>query len=175
MQRDPFLSNALPTPPFAAFRNHLSIGGMLSHKRKIFNSHPIQPSMDPNKSVEFVHQRYNRPRRKQVLDKLNISKVLRSTDHSCGNRRCLVCPLLRHPNFVPSTVKETTHPVDTSLHCRSMGVIYLFTCCRCNKQYVGQTEKNMRQRLAKHKMSLKTAPMTLYSHFLRYIPPHEHT
>ena len=118
--------------------------------------------------MNFVHQKFNRPRRKEDLAKIRKPQLLRSVDHTCGNRRCLVCPSLFHPSFVASRTYQTTHPVESNLHCRSLGVVYLLSCRRCGKQYVGQMAKIMRERLARHRVSLKTAPMSLYSHFLKY-------
>ena len=115
-----------------------------------------------------MHQRFNRPRRIQDLQKSRLSKLLRSVDRCCGNTRCLFCPLLFHPKYVASRTKQTTHPVSHNLRCTTLGIVYLLTCGRCGKQYVGQTANNMRQRLARHKASFKVAPMSLYAHFTRY-------
>ena len=166
--RDPFLSQALPTPPFPAFKNHPSLGAMLSHKRKQFDSKPEQPSLRPERGIDFVHQRFNRPRRIQDLKKSKLPKSLRSVDRCCGNTRCLVCPLLSHPNYVASRSKQTTHPVGNNLRCTTPGIVYLLTCRRCGKQYVGQTAKTMRERLARHKASFRVAQMSLYAHFTQY-------
>ena len=93
---------------------------------------------------------------------------LRTTDRTCDNQCCQVCPRLNHPSYVASTVHQTTHPVDSNITCRTSGVVYCFTCRRCGKQYVGETVKCMRERLPRHKTSFRTAPMTLYSHFTQY-------
>lgn len=166
--RDPFLSQALPTPPFPAFKNHPTLGALFSHKRKRFDSVPEQPTLHRERGIPFAHLRFNRPRRKQDLNKLQMPKMLRSADRSCSNKKCLACPLLLHPNYVASKTRDTTHPVTHNLRCTTMGVVYLLTCRRCGKQYVGQTAKSIRERLARHRASFRVAPMSLYSHFIRY-------
>ena len=100
------------------------------------------------KGHPFAHLRFNRPRRKQDLNKLQMPKMLGSADRSCSNKTCLACPLLLHPNYVASKTRDTTHPVTHNLRCTTMGVVYLLTCRRCGKQYVGQTAKSIRERLA---------------------------
>ena len=158
----------LPTPPFLACRNHPTIGQLLSHKRRKFGSCPQHEALQPEKGVCFVAPRYNRPRRRQDLAK-NLSTItLRPRDLSCSNPRCLVCPLLRRPTFLASTSNQTTHPVEKGLHCLSRGVVYVMTCRHCGKQYVGETGQTVRQRFARHRLKMPTAPMTLYSHFLRF-------
>lgn len=166
--REPFLTEALPTAPFTAYRNHHSVGALLSHKRRTFHTIPCQATLQPDHMMAFAPQKFNRPRRRGVLIKTRPPITLRTVDLTCGNNRCLVCPRLAHPNYVASTVHQTTHPVDISLKCYTKGVVYLFTCRKCGKQYVGETAKCMRQRWAQHKVNFRTAPMTLYAHFIRY-------
>ena len=166
--REPFLTRALPTPPFAAFKNHPCVGSVLSHKRLKFGSDPQHPTLQPANGIQFSHQKFNRPRRRQDLAKAHPPQFLRPVDQTCGNRRCLVCPVLLHPTFVVSQTYQTTHLVQARLHCQSVGVIYLLICRRCGKQYVGQTARSMRERFARHRASFRTAPMSLYSHFLRF-------
>lgn len=169
VHREPFLARALPTAPFTAFRNHRSLGALLSHKRRKFHSTPTHPTLQADRSTPFRPQRFNRPRRKRDLAKAHqAAAILRSVDRTCDNRRCQVCPRLRHPKFVASTVHQTTHPVDQSITCTTLGIVYCLICRRCGKQYVGETTKCMRARLARHKTGLRTAPMSLYSHFIRY-------
>ena len=166
--RDPFLSRTVPTPPFPAFKNHPTLGALLSHKRKQFHSVPVQPSLRPERGIPFIHPRFNRPRRKQDLNRAGAPRVLRTVDRSCGNKRCLVCPFLQHPNYVASKTNGTTHPVTHGLRCTTTGVVYLFICRRCGKQYVGQTARNIRERLSRHRANFRVAPMSLYAHFIRF-------
>ena len=158
MQGDRFLWVTVPNPPFLTCRNHRTVGKILSHKRRDFGTMLPQPTLCPENGTEFCPQKFNRPRRKQDLIKNRPSTTLSHTDHTCGNTRCQVCPHLRRPNFVASTANLKTFPVDTSLKCTTSGVIYLLTCRRCDKQYIGQTAQSMRQRLARHKLNFKSAP-----------------
>ena len=120
---EPFLAQALPTAPFMAFKNHHSTGALLSHKRRKFHSKPVQDTLQADRSVPFRLQRFNRPRCKTALTKVHQPAALRDFDRTCENRHCQVCPNLTHPNYVASTVHQTTHPVDTALTCRSQGFV----------------------------------------------------
>lgn len=165
---DPFLSVAVPTAPFLAFRNHPTLGRILSHKRRVFSDCPPHPSLHPSRGAQFTFQRFNRPRRAQDRHKLKAPVLLKRIDHTCGNRRCTVCPRLSLAPYITSHSNGRTVPVNNSLHCRSEGVIYALSCKRCGKQYVGQTAGTMRHRFAQHRCSLKSTTMSLYSHFIRY-------
>ena len=165
---DPFLSVAVPTAPFLAFKNHPTLGRILSHKRKEFQDCPSHPSLQPDHMAQFTFQKFNRPRRAQDRQKLKIPTCLRRVDRSCNNKRCTVCPRLSSAPYITSHSNGRTIPTNNTLHCQSKGVIYALACRRCGKQYVGQTTGTMRHRLAQHRSRLRSAPMSLYSHFIRY-------
>ena len=153
VQKDPFLYTALPTPPFLARKNHLYIGQVLSHNLK---------------SVSHSNTKNQQAKAQTGLDQGSPTYEPKVHRSFVWKPSLPVCPQLLHPNYVASTTTKMTHPVDTTLHCRSQGVVYLFTCRRCNKQYVGQTGRSMEERFASHRHKFRTAPMSLYSHFLHY-------
>ena len=142
-QNDPFVERNLPTPPVLACRNHPTIGQLLSHKRKTFDSSPQPTSVSMDNATHFTLLRFNRPRRKQDLLRSHPNITLLTRDHNCGNLRCLVCLRLRKPAFLASTRNHTTHPVEAGLHCMTVDVVYVMTCCRCGKQYVVETARTM--------------------------------
>ena len=94
--------------------------------------------------------------------------TLRSSDYTCSNSRCIVCPRLSRDKYITSNHTGTSFQLDRNLHCLTEGVVYALECTLCRKQYVGQTERHMRYRFAAHRYKFKTTPMSLYSHFLRY-------
>ena len=165
---DPFVSMAVPTAPFLAFKNHPTLGRTLSHKRKLFGDCPPHPSLHPSRGVQFSFQRFNRPRRAQDMRHLRVPASLRRVDRTCGNRRCTVCPQRTLAPYITAHSKGVTIPVNNGLHCLSEGIVYALSCRRCGKQYVGQTARSMRHRFAQHRSALKTVTMSLYSHFTRY-------
>ena len=158
----------VPTAPFLAFKNHATLGKILSHKRNVFHASPLHPSLQPSRRVHFTFQKFNRPRRVQDRFKLNAPMALRRVDHTCNNRRCTMCPHLLLAPYIASHSNGRTVPVDNTLHCMSRGVIYAFSCRSCGKQYVGETGSTMRHRFAQHRNRFMSEPMSLYSHFIRY-------
>ena len=92
------------------------------------------------------------------MAKSHLPAMLRRRDHTCKNSRCLVCPLLHRPNYVASMTNQKTFPVDTSLHCSSHGIVHLLTCRHCSKQYVSQTARSMRERLARQRLKFRWHP-----------------
>ena len=116
--REPFLARAVPTAPFTAFKNHYSIGALLSHKRRKFHSKPVQDTLQADRSVPFRLQRFNQPRRRTALTKVHQPAALRASDRTCGNQCCQVSPNLTQPDYMASTVHQTTHPLNTALTCR---------------------------------------------------------
>lgn len=172
---DPVLPYLVPTPPFCAFSNHKTLGKWFSHKRKKFASR----CPDIKTRAEFSLLKFNRPRPGRVLRQLRgiehttdnhsqSSNTLRPTDHTCTNKRCLVCPRLTHTKYLASKHTGKHFPLRQKLTCQTKGVVYVLACELCGKQYVGQTSSTLRHRFAQHKYNFTRAPMSLYSHFLRF-------
>ena len=56
--------------------------------------------------------------------------------------------------FMDNVEKRSFH-INHSFDCDSQGVVYLITCKRCGKQYVGSTTTPFRLRFNNHKSSLR--------------------
>ena len=52
----------------------------------------------------------------------------------CGGRACACCKVM-----TPTQVAKSSNgaPVKHQTNCKSKNVVYLITCAKCNKQYVG--------------------------------------
>ena len=76
----------------------------------------------------------------------------------------IVLPLLvvLQFNFQPRT--------DT---CESKNVVYLITCARCNKQYVGETSRTYRKRILEHRNYVKRKDMSAATGRHFNIPGHK--
>ena len=55
--------------------------------------------------------------------------------------------------FSSSSTHKSYH-IRHNISCDSFKIIYLITCRRCKKQYVGQTEQTLRQRMNSHRHSI---------------------
>ena len=63
------------------------------------------------------------------------------------------CPIDIHvlpSKKVTSTLTGETHTIQGEYHCFTTGVIYLTTCAKCKKQYIGQTGRTLHHRIREH-------------------------
>ena len=75
--------------------------------------------------------------------------------YKCGNINCDICNVLYLSNEFQSTVTEKRYHINFKFDCNSINVIYLLTCKRCRKQYVGYTITKFRSRFNQYKSHIK--------------------
>ena len=72
--------------------------------------------------------------------------------------KCTYCPLIKRR---PTVTCNFTHKSFNTLNlpknftCEINNVIYLITCSKCNKHYVGETSRALRQRMYEHRHSVQ--------------------
>ena len=119
---------------------------------------------------------YRRP--KNLKDHLVRAKLHRMDEvvvgmFKCEGKRCKVCDSVVVGNTFRSTVSGRIFYINHRFNCDSSGVVYLITCKKCEKQYVGNTVTPFRKRFNNHKSSLnrfgkgqkEICGKHLYSHF----------
>ena len=72
----------------------------------------------------------------------------------CKQPRCLTCSHSSCKNHFTSTKTKTTYPIRHSFTCQSTNLIYLITCKKCNKQYVGLTTSKLNVRINHHRLNI---------------------
>ena len=93
--------------------------------RRLYESIPIVAYKRPTNIHDMlVHSKLSRP-----LRDFNVTK--------CDRRRCTHCSPINESNLFTSTTTSSVHKICNNLSCTSTDVLYLFTCTRCNAQYVG--------------------------------------
>ena len=65
-------------------------------------------------------------------------------------RKCKSCPLMSGSNTITSNVDKRVHATPDG-NCKTKGVIYVATCRKCGKQYVGQTILELCTRICCHR------------------------
>lgn len=83
--------------------------------------------------------------------------ILRSTDikiRPCGNHKCTTCTHLNCNPYFTSSVTKQNYPIRFSATCSSTKIIYLVTCTRCKKQYVGLTTTQLNTRINHHRSNI---------------------
>ena len=78
------------------------------------------------------------------------------TIQPCRKFNCSTCRhhLLTTPTFKANRKNSDTFSIRHKLSCQSKNIIYLITCMRCKKQYVGQTSNQLNTRINQHRTSI---------------------
>ena len=101
---------------------------------------------------------------------INATKPNEGNSMPCRTLGCKCCTAISKKCRVTSTYNNNTYPTQRYSCCSTRNVIYLLECRKCTKgnQYVGQTSRPLRKRLAEHRTAsnVKTH-LPLYKHFLQ--------
>jgi hypothetical protein len=103
----------------------------------------------------------NSPNLKQILvhSKLEMNKT--GYFRSCGQNNCKACKNQSiDTNKFISTNRKNSFDITDNLTCSSSNLIYLITCNKCQKQYVGETGRTIRERLTDHRSAIKLKKKT---------------
>ncbi len=73
----------------------------------------------------------------------------------CYRPRCATCQHFNNENYFKSTTTRKCYKIRHPFTCSSNNVIYLITCNKCKKQYVGKTNKSLRERINHHRASIR--------------------
>ena len=65
--------------------------------------------------------------------------------------RCVTCPYISKGSTVKSTASKFKVDINTAATCQTSNVVYMIGCLKCDKQYIGETNKTINQRFQQHK------------------------
>eukprot|EP00092_Neocalanus_flemingeri_P020266 GFUD01021948.1.p1 GENE.GFUD01021948.1~~GFUD01021948.1.p1 ORF type:complete len:578 (+),score=103.58 GFUD01021948.1:72-1805(+) len=83
----------------------------------------------------------------------------------CDDEECITCAWIKEgPNFF-SNVTRRQYKFMTPVTCTEGGLIYLVTCDRCRKQFVGKAENSLREKNAEHRVDIEKQGSLLGRHF----------
>lgn len=106
------------------------------------------------------------------IDEPNIINDGPSQISKCGHPRCHTCAIIQLTPTATSTTTGKTHKIIGSLSCSTSNLIYLATCTFCRKQYVGETQTPLKERMHKHHSAIQRRVDSsalyqhLYDHFM---------
>jgi hypothetical protein len=83
------------------------------------------------------------------------SSFRRTNKNLCRNFQCKICPMIDHSDTVISHVTGEKFTAKTNVTCHSSNLIYCIYCKQCGLQYVGQTLREISQRLQEHLLNIK--------------------
>ena len=119
------------------------------------------------KEIKFITAYKNGKNLKQMLVKSKLENNNIGAFHGCSQVRCQTCKSYAPPTKsckIYST-SETIN-VKNKIYCDSRNILYLITCQKCHKQYIGETGRTLRDRLNDHKSAIKNRSKTPISiHF----------
>ena len=77
-------------------------------------------------------------------------KVLNPGSHRCTNTRCKACDYIVESDTCISSHNHRSFTLHHSFNCKSTNIIYLITCKKCLKQYIGETGRQLGDRMNQH-------------------------
>ena len=86
----------------------------------------------------------------------------------CGHKLCRTCSHLNCSPVFSSKITKQTFPIRHKATCTSSYLIYLITCTKCRKQYVGMTTKQLNTRIHHHRWNIlqnRTSGIGLHFNF----------
>ena len=103
-----------PEPPLISFRRCRSLKDLLVSSR-------VNP--------QNANQPVNIPDKPQT----------ETGSNKCNAKKCCVCPYMQNTKHFSSTSTGQKYYIPQHINCKSSWVIYLITCKKCQKQYIGKT------------------------------------
>ena len=102
------------------------------------------------------------PNLKKMLVRSNLSGTHPSTCEismghffKCDQPRCNACIYSKNARTCRNRVSQKEFSIVKQINCGTKNLIYLITCTRCGLQYVGETGRTLRERLAVHLSTIK--------------------
>ena len=86
----------------------------------------------------------------------------------CGHPRCMTCHHLNCNKSFASTKTGKTYPLRHNFTCISKNVIFLITCTKCKKQYVGLTTQQLNVRINHHRSNIFNRIKTYVSNHFNF-------
>ena len=78
----------------------------------------------------------------------------------CMTARCKCCTVIITGNTITSNVTNTEYRISDRMSCNTVNIIYVINCLKCNKQYVGETGRKLKDRLNNHRSDIRLKKQT---------------
>jgi len=80
---------------------------------------------------------------------------------TCGKKTCKLCQTNAFDStHFSSSINNKKFEIRDQLSCDSTDIIYLITCTKCGKQYIGETGRPLRERASNHKSAIRNKTNT---------------
>ena len=102
-----------------------------------------------NQNCKISSPTINQPRIQPMVISTQLIKPT-----TCKHSRCATCSHFNNATHFKSNKTNKVYKIRSSFSCSSRNIIYLITCKKCKKQYVGSTEKTLRERINHHRSTI---------------------
>lgn len=130
----------------------------LIHEHEKFKDYRVIAAFSRNKNLgELLAPR----KPKQILYTDEQAGV-----RKCNTKTCKTCSHITVTKQYTSTYTRRQYNITRPHNCHTKNTIYLITCSLCKKQYVGQTQRKLSERLTDHRSNVLTRKNTpIGNHF----------
>ena len=150
------LQNVVPAPRFLALRHRALKNDLVRAK--------LTPTEDQLTEIKtLVHIHISAHTSAGLLPRLREPSI---RTQRCKHRRCVTCKHLNCSRFIRSTKTGRSYIIRHSFSCTSSYLIYVITCTKCRKQYVGLTNRQLNVRINHHRTNIfNQKPIYISKHF----------
>jgi hypothetical protein len=156
--------------PYSPLASHLIYEWRkLILQHDLFKDYRITAAFCRNKNLaELLAPRISRPDSNNNNNNNNNGTILNNLlgCSQCMSKRCKACPFVTVTKTFNSAYTRRQYTIKGSFNCKSSNIVYLITCSLCNKQYVGETQRTLAERLTDHRSNITLQKNTpLANHF----------
>ena len=72
---------------------------------------------------------------------------------NCNLNNCKICKFSLQFHFLKNN--KFILPIQTNSNCKSIGIIYIILCIKCNKYYIGESKRTVTDRISEHIRNIK--------------------
>jgi hypothetical protein len=110
----------------------------------------------------------NRPVNQAEMPPATLAEDTNYT-HKCNTRHCLCCDSIECTYIFKSSTTKEEFEINEAMNCNTDNVIYLITCTKCKKQYIGQTQRRLKDRLNAHRSNVNKKVSTSVGIHFNYL------
>ena len=66
-------------------------------------------------------------------------------------KECTICPWVKEGKIAISTNAGYIKEITSHLTCQSRNIVYMIECDKCRLQYIGETDRSLKERISEHK------------------------
>ena len=116
-------------------------------KHDTFSEYKIIAAYTKHKNLTQLLSNNRIPKANRIIQSIGAFK--------CNSPRCQTCQHLAMTKYFSSAYTRRNYTIKDTLDCKSRNIVYLINCKKCKKQYVGETSRQLADRLSNHKSDIK--------------------